>query len=67
MAGKNHIALVQGSTLDQDRSDSTPALIESGFDHDAAGRTVGNRLELQHLGLQQDGVEQFVNAGTGLG
>ena len=37
------------------------------FDDDAGGEAIGGRREFQHLGLQQDGVEQLVDALAGLG
>jgi hypothetical protein len=38
------------------------ALVERGFDHTPVARPVGSGLELEHFGLQQDRVEQVVDA-----
>ncbi len=42
------------------------ALVEPRFDDDAFGRRILRRLELEHFGLQQNRVEQIVDAGAGL-
>ena len=42
----------------------TAALVELGLDDGAFGVAVGARLELEHLGLQQDRLDQLVEIGA---
>jgi hypothetical protein len=66
-AANQEVALVQRALLHQHGRDRAAALVEAGFDHHAGGATVGDGLELQHFGLQQNRVEQRVDAHSGLG
>ena len=61
------VALVQGAVLDQDGGHRPAPLVEAGLDHHAAARPSTDRLEFEHFGLEQGGLEQLVDAGAGLG
>ncbi len=52
--------------LHQDGRHRALALVEARFDDDALGRRILRRLELEHFRLQQNRVEQIVDAGAGL-
>ena len=52
--------------LHEDGGHRALALVEPRFDDDALGRRILRRLELEHFGLQQNRVEQIVDAGAGL-
>ena len=54
----------QGAALDENGGHRPAALVELGFDDDAVGRAVGIGLEIEHFGLQQDGVEELVEIGA---
>ena len=60
-AADERIALTQRAFLDQHGRDRTASAIEFRFDHRAARRTIGVGLELEHVGLQQDHLEQLVD------
>ncbi len=66
-AADDHVAAPQRSGLHQDGGHRAAALVQAGFHDGPAGGAVHRRLEFQHLGLQQDGVEQVVDALAGLG
>ena len=53
--------------MHQDRRDRAAALVQARLDHQALGRRVHRRLQLQHLGLQQHLLEQRVDALARLG
>ena len=55
---------LQRAALDQHGRDGSAALVELGFDHQAAGFAVGIGLEVEHFGLQQDGIQQLVEIGA---
>ena len=48
----------------QNGSNRTTTFIQEGFDNRAARHTFTNRFQLQNFSLQQDCVQQFVDAGT---
>ena len=54
---------MQRAALNEGGANGAAAALELGLDDDAFRRTVGVRLELKHLGLQRDGLEQPVEAG----
>ena len=58
---------MQSAFLYQHGCDRTAAAIELGFDHGAARRAVGLRLQLHHVGLQQDHLEQLLDSFAGAG
>jgi hypothetical protein len=62
-AGHGDIAGLQGAALHQHGGDRSAAAVEPRLDHGAFGGTVRVGLELQHLGLQRDHVEQLVEIG----
>src|SRR5690606_36029361 len=66
-ADQNHVALTQGTVLNQHGSHRTTALVQTGLDHDTTTRGGRGGLQLENLGLQQNGFEQLVDAGTGFG
>ena len=53
---------MQGAFLDDDGGHGTPALVDPRLEDLAYGAALRIGLELEHLGLQQDGVEQVVDA-----
>ena len=59
----DEIAEMQRAALDERGADGAAAALELGLDDDAFGGAVGIGRELQHLGLQRDGLEQLVEAG----
>ena len=67
LACQHHVAAAQGAGLHQQRGDRALALVQTRFDDDALGGAVGGCLQFQHFGLQQDGIEQAVDIGVGLG
>ena len=67
VARDDRIAELQRALLDQHRGHGAAALLDGRFDDEAGGEAVGRRRELEHFGLQQDGVEQLVDALAGLG
>ncbi|MNQ64530.1 hypothetical protein D3C85_789580 [compost metagenome] len=66
-AAEDHVALTQGTVLDQHGSHRATALVQAGLDHHATARGRRGRSEFQYFGLQQHGFQQFVDAGTDLG
>ena len=52
--------------LHEHRCHRTAALLDRGFDDDAGGEAIGRRREFEHFGLQQDGVQQRIDALAGL-
>ena len=65
-AGQHDVAALQRARLDEHGRDRALALVEPRLDDDALGRRVLRRLQFQHFGLQQDRVEQVVDALAGL-
>ena len=66
-AGHHDVAALERAALDQHGGDRAPALVELGFDDHALGRAVGVGLEVHDLGLQQDVLDQVIEAFPGLG
>ena len=67
VAGHDDVAALQGAALDQHGGDGAAAAVELGLDHHAVGGAVGVGLQVEDLGLQQDGFDQVVEAGLLLG
>ena len=59
------VTLVQGTFTNQNGRYRTTTFIQEGFDNRAARHTFTNRFQLQNFSLQQDGVQQVVDTGTG--
>ena len=66
-AGDDEVALLQRAALDQDGRDRAATLVQLGLDDHAFGRAFRIGLEVHDLGLQQDGLDQAVQVGAGLG
>src|SRR5690606_32731500 len=66
-AGQYHVALTQGTVLNQNGGNRTTDLVQPRLDDYTAGRSRGLGLELKHLGLQQDRFQQIVDTSTDLG
>ncbi len=66
-AGHNDVAALQRAAIDQHGGDRAATLVELGLDHHAVGGAVGVGLQVEDLGLQQDALDQFVQALAGLG
>ncbi|MNZ77087.1 hypothetical protein D3C78_956120 [compost metagenome] len=64
-ATQNDIALVQRTFLYQHGSNRTTTFIQEGFDNHTAGHAAAYRFQFENFGLQQDGVQQLVDTGTG--
>ena len=62
LADQQRIAELQRAAQHQHGGDRAAALLEAGLDHVAGRETGGRRLQLEHLGLQQDAVEQLIDA-----
>ena len=65
--GEHDVAALQRARMHEHRRDRALALVEPRLDDDAARRRVLRRLQLEHFGLQQDRVEELVDARAGLG
>ena len=55
----DHVALIQCSSLHQERCNRTASLLETCLNHDSLRRPFGNRLQVLDLSLQQHGIQQF--------
>ena len=55
------VAGVQRAAVDEHRGDRAAALVEVRLDDVAGCLSVGVRLELEHVGLEKDGLEQVVD------
>ena len=64
--GEHDVATVQRARLHKQRRHRTAALVEPGFDHHALGRGVDRGPQLEHLGLEEELLEQFVDSFAGL-
>ena len=62
LARNKHVPLLQGAGLDQQGRDGAPPLFQARFDHKASRRTFGDRFQIQHFRLQQNGIEQLVDS-----
>ena len=65
LADQQRIAELQGAAQHQHRGDGAAALFEARLDHVAGGEPGGRRLQFEHFGLQQDAVEQLIDALAG--
>ncbi|MNX73473.1 hypothetical protein D3C86_1048710 [compost metagenome] len=61
------VADLEGAVLDEHRGDGPHALVELRLDDEALGHLLGVGLELEHLGDQQDHLEQVLEADLLLG
>ena len=57
MAGDDGVAELERAFLDEHRGDGAAAFLDGRFDDETSGETVRRGRELEHFGLQQDGVE----------
>ena len=57
----------QGAFLDQHGAHRTPAFVQPGFDDPAAGRGIRHGLEIQDFRLEEDLLQQFLDADAFLG
>src|SRR5437016_2519339 len=64
-AGDDGVPDAQRSVLDEDGRDGTTTLLELRLDDRAGGRLVRVRLQLHHFRLEQDGLEQLLDAFAG--
>ncbi len=65
LADQQRIAQFERAAQHQYRCDRAAALLEARLDHVAGGEPGGRRLELEHFGLQQNAVEQLIDALAG--
>ena len=61
-AGDDRVADAEGAVLHQHGGHRAAALLQLGLDDGAARGPVRVGLELQHFGLEQDGLEQLLDA-----
>ena len=66
-AGDQRIAHVQGTACHENRGNRTAALVELSLEDVTGGKGVGVGLELEHVGLEQHGLEQVVDTDLLLG
>ena len=66
-AGDQRIAHVQGTAGHEHGSDRATALVELGLEDVAGGKGVRVGLELEHVGLEQHGLQKFVDTDLLLG
>ena len=62
LAREQDVADLQLALVDQDGRDGAAAALEARLEHDAGGRTGVGGLEVEQLGLQQQRIEQLVDA-----
>ena len=65
LADQERIAELQRAAQYQHGGDGAASLLQTRFDHIARGQTRGRRLEFEYFGLQQDAVEQLIDAHAG--
>src|SRR5690606_19801086 len=58
----DRIAGLQGAALDEHRSDRTASLLHAGLHNDTGGRAGVSGLELEHVRLQENRIEQLIDA-----
>ena len=66
-AHHHHVAALEGPGLHQQRRHRAAALVQARLDDHALRGGTDRRLEFQHLGLQQDLLQQRIDAFAGLG
>src|SRR5688572_30298783 len=62
LARDHGVADLERAALDQHGRDRAAAALDARFQHDADCGSILHRLQFQHLGLQQDRLEQLVDA-----
>ena len=67
LAGDDWITELQRALLDEHRGHGAATLLDRRLDDQARREASLRRAQFEHLGLQQDGVEQLVDAGACLG
>ena len=65
-AADDEVAFLERALLHEHGRDRATALVKARFDHDTRGQARFHRGQFHHLGLQQDRVEQVVDAVAGL-
>ena len=65
LTGDDRVAESQRALLDDHRGDRTATLLHARFDDVAGGKTIERRGEFEHFGLQQDRIEQLIDALAG--
>ena len=60
-AGDDRVTHLERAALDQHGRDRAAALLDARLDHDAGGKTRARRAQLEHFGLQQDGIQQLID------
>ena len=60
-AGNHGVARMKRTALHQHGGNRAAALVKIRLDNEAGSLGIGVRLQLQHVGLQQDGLEQLVD------
>ena len=65
-ASQHHVTRLERTRLHQDRGNRAASLVQLGFDHQTLGHRVHGCTQLKHFSLQQDLLQQGVNAFTGL-
>ena len=60
-AGDDGVARMQRAALHEHGGHRAAALVEVRLDDEAGGQSIGVRAKLEHVGLQQDGLEQVVD------
>ena len=66
VTGDDRVSDAKRSARDEERRHRAASDVEPRFDDDTGRRSVGVRVEIEHVGLQQDRVEQLVEVRSGL-
>ena len=61
-AGEHDVAFFDDTGLHQHGGDAAAATVKAGFNHNPASHAGGRCGQLQHFGLDEDFVEQVVDA-----
>src|SRR5471032_3133853 len=61
---QDHVALAQGTVLNQNGCNRATTLVETRFNHNTTTRGRWSCFQFKNFGLQQDSFEQFVYTGT---
>src|SRR5439155_11789592 len=67
LAADEVVAAAEGASLHQDRGERALARVERGLEHRAMAFALGIGLEIEDLGLEQDLLEQGLDADALLG
>ena len=62
----HHIALAQGTVLNQNSGYGTTATLQAGFNHNTFRSSIRRSFQLKDLGLQQYRFQQVVDTHTGM-